>query len=264
MAGFLYGDSKMKHLIWKDNKKLIAVTSTRLDGVSTGVFASLNLALHVGDKEEDVFENRNRLESDLKIAPQSIIYTYQSHSDIVKKVTKDDLGKGALSFEDGIPADALYTNEKNVPIAVFHADCVPVFIHVPKRHLVMIIHAGLEGSLKEITLKSIKHLIEAENIKAKDIVAHLGPSRSFSNYPTTIETIKKIHELGYVLSAKRSNNEYFVDVPLLNHEQLIKAGVLAKSITRSDACTYDDATLFYSAKRDQTCGRMISLIMIRD
>ena len=252
----------MKHIYWKNDNKVTALTTTKEGGVSTGNFEGLNLALHVGDNKEHVLLNREALAHDLSISSEKIVYARQTHSDSITKVTKEHLGSGVFDFESGVDGDALYTTEKGIALAVFHADCVPVFIHVPGKRLVMIIHAGEIGTLKEITYKAIKQLEKNEKINPKRVHAHIGPARTFMNYPTNEETIKRVLELGYNAGAKRSSGTLFIDTQVINYEQLRKAGVPQKNITMTAHCTVERPDLFYSHYRDNNTGRMISLIKL--
>ena len=145
---------------WNQFKNITAITTTRDGGFSTGNFSSANLAYHVGDNKETVKKNRDVIFSKVGINEQNSVFVAQFHSDITYKVTSKDKGRGFNAFEDGIIADALYTSEKGINLAVYHANCVPVFIYVPTHNIVGVIHAGEEGSLKDITGKFIKQLIE--------------------------------------------------------------------------------------------------------
>ena len=254
----------MKYIYWKNNKHLTALTTTRTGGISKGCYRGLNLAFQLEDNFEHVLKNRELLYKDLFITSEKIVFAFQSHSDRVVKVSLLDKGKGTLSFETGVDGDALYTYESDLALAVFHADCVPVFVHVPNKHLVMIVHAGEVGTLKEITYKAIQVLIKEENIDPKHILAHIGPARTFMNYTTTLETIELVRSLGYSAGTKCSSGTYYLDTQVINLEQLIKAGVPAKNITMTSLCTVNRDDLFYSHYREKETGRMISLIKLND
>lgn len=248
---------------WK-RQNITAGTSLRTGGFSKGYFASLNLALHVGDEETDVIKNRSFFFSNpsINMTKSNTIFVAQHHSDITKKVTFEDAGKGYNSFEDGIKADALYTFEKGLNLVVYHADCVPLFIDVPSRSLVGIIHAGKDGSLNNISGKFIDILVKEEGIKPEEIFVHLGPSLSFSN--------REISENEALITAKRGRKyqkaikggypKYFLDLPALNVFSLLESGVPLDNISWNDECVFEENDKYFSYTKNSVTGRNISFV----
>ncbi len=255
----------MEYNIWPTPKYLTAVTTTRVEGLSKAPYASMNLAYHVGDDPQAVAKNRDALLADLGLTPARLVITHQSHSDVMKKVTRADGGAGFHSFESGIPADALYTYDTGLALAIFHADCVPVFLYDRVKKWVAIIHAGVPGTLKRITEKAVNHLIHNEGSRPGDIRAYIGPSLSFGHAEIDEETKNVIlssnPECHYGI--KKSDGRYYFDAALLNFGQLRKAGVPAANIVLSGIDTYADANRFFSATRDRITGRQMSLIIRR-
>ncbi|HOJ44443.1 MAG TPA: peptidoglycan editing factor PgeF [Bacilli bacterium] len=254
----------MEFNLWSPYKYITALTSTREGGVSRGAYAKLNLAYHVGDNQDDVATNRQLLLDELQLSSRRIITTYQSHSDVIKKVTLTDGGRGAESFESGIAADALYTYDNRLALAIFHADCVPVFLFDKVKKWVAIIHAGMAGSLKGITEKSIAHLIKMEGSHPENIFAYLGPSLTFAHNPIEEKTMTSILALNpdFHYAIKKSDGIYYLDVPLLNYGQLRKSGVPAANITNSGIDTYSDPDRYFSFARETTTGRHLSIIFL--
>ena len=68
--------------------------STRYGGVSEGCLASLNLGIHRGDKPENVLENYRILGAAVGFAPEDLVFTRQTHTDIVRRVTRENAGEG--------------------------------------------------------------------------------------------------------------------------------------------------------------------------
>lgn len=241
----------MKYIEWTKFENVRAFTTTREIG---------NVAYHVGDSYENVRKARLTIAKDLGISEEKIVFVHQSHSDVIKKATLIDKGKGMLDFTSGIEADALYTKEINLALGIFHADCVPLFFYAPKNGIVGIIHSGFSGSLKEISKKSIAHIKEKEKVDPKDIFVHLGPSRKFFTYKITKNDASLISALGYEKSLKFNGSEILADVPLMNYLQLLKEGIPPQNITITEEDTYDNPRLF-SAYEKTPIGRMASLIM---
>ena len=68
-----------------------------------------------------------------------------------ERLTLDKLNKK-------IKADAIITDQKNLPIAVLTADCVPILLYDRKKKIIAAIHAGWKGALKGIIQKVISFI----------------------------------------------------------------------------------------------------------
>ncbi|MGI6734636.1 MAG: peptidoglycan editing factor PgeF [Bacilli bacterium] len=250
---------------WNDFEKITAVTSKRTGGFSKGDYASMNLALHVGDDKDTVMRNRAYFfgKSEVNMTRENSVFVAQNHSTIVKKVTFKDAGRGFDDFNDGIKADALYTNEPGLNLAIYHADCVPVFIYVPNHNIVGIIHAGEQGSVGNITGILVRKLFQ-EGIKPEEIYAHIGPSASLGHRIITKKRAFELAALGdnVIKAIKATTPQYFLDLPLLNTLQLRSLGIPLKNISLSEICTYQNNDQYYSYARSKVTGRNISFIRL--
>lgn len=243
----------MKYIYWeKFSKYITALTTTRKCG---------NLTYQI-KSNDDVKMNRLSLCQELNIDLNHLIPVYQTHSDVIKEVTEKDVGKGQNDFESGIKADAIYTKEKGLALAIFHADCVPIFFYSPKNKIIGIIHAGQKGSLKEITKKSISYLLAKEQINPHDIYFYLGPSKTYGYNLISEEEKQFVIDLGYEKAIKETGKEQiFLDVPLLNVIALRRLEIPMKNIEISSYCTIQNNNLFYSALLDKEQKRMMSVIL---
>ena len=104
--------------------------TTRLGGVSEGIFASLNLGLHRGDRDENVVKNYSVLADAIGFSAEKLVLTHQIHTDIVRVVTEKDC-LGSLSHRDYPECDALVTNCPGIALMVFSADCTPILLWDP-------------------------------------------------------------------------------------------------------------------------------------
>ena len=248
---------------WHKFKEITAVTTKRYLGHSKAPYDGANLAFHVGDDPIAVKHNREALLKDLGLTKDHIVLTYQSHSDIVKRVTLSDGGAGYDSFESGIAADALYTYDTGVALAVFHADCAPVFLYDEVKKWVAVIHAGTPGTLNRITEKTVRHLINTEGSDPKNIYAYIGPALTFAFHPiaeTEKESVLKANP-DFNYGVKRSDGLYYLDVPLLNYGQLRALGIPSINIEASGIDTYSNPNEYFSFARDKKTGRHLSIII---
>lgn len=97
--------------------------STRMGGVSEGMFSTLNLSYNRGDKKEAVDENFRRISEAIGFDHTKLVFSNQIHETRIHKVTKEDCGKVMKDM------DGLATNEQGIPLYTGYADCVPLFFY---------------------------------------------------------------------------------------------------------------------------------------
>ena len=228
--------------------KCVAITTTTSLG---------NLAYQV-DEGKNVKERRELLAKSLNQDINSFTYVHQHHSNIIMKVTANDIGKGKDNFEDGLECDALYTYERNIPLCIFHADCVPIFFINEKASLVGIIHAGFKGTMKHVTYKSIKEAINKEGLDIKDFSFYIGPYREPISFEIDATNRNIIVEAGFESAIK--DNRF--DNGLANIIDLYNLGVKDEQIKACHLDTVTDDRLF-SAYQKTPVGRLVSLIYLK-
>lgn len=155
-----------------------------------------------------------------------IICGEQVHGDNIRIVTGNDAGK-ILPRTDG-----LITQEKGIILAVFTADCLPVFIFDKIKKIIGLVHAGRVGLEKLIIKKAIDIFVKNFGSSPLDIYAAIGP-----------HICKQC---------------YNADLDATAEEQLKKTGVY--KISNSNVCTYTGD--FFSYRRNKTDKRMMSLMMM--
>ena len=239
---------KDKYISFPLSNKCLALTTTTELG---------NLAYQVDDGR-GVKERRQLLANLLNTDINRFVFVHQHHSDKIQKVTLNDLGKGTDSFESGVDVDALYTYEKNVPLCIFHADCVPIFFVDETTNLVGIIHAGFKGTLIHVAYKSIQQVIKDENINISNLKFYIGPYRMPSSFSVDDETKQKIIDAGF----EDAIIDNCFDNGLANIIDLRRLGIKDEQIILSNLDTYSDDR-FYSAYQKTPVGRLVSLIMLK-
>ena len=149
--------------------------STRFGGVSTGYLSSLNLGIHRGDEPENVLENFRILGRAVGFAPEDLVFTRQTHTDIVRVVDGTNAGEGL--FRDVEPeCDALITNTPGLTLAAFTADCTPILLHDPVTGAVGAVHAGWRGTVADIAGKAVQAMTENYGCRPENIRAAIGPN----------------------------------------------------------------------------------------
>ncbi|MBP5574165.1 MAG: laccase domain-containing protein [Bacilli bacterium] len=230
------------------SEKCLAITTTTTLG---------NMAYQVDDGK-DVKEHRLLLAESLNIPFDKFTYVHQHHSDIIKKVTLDDIGRGKDSFIDGLECDALYTDIKGVPLCIFHADCVPIFFVNENANIVGIIHAGFKGTMKHIAYKAMKEVMEKENLKPEGFKFYIGPFRMKRSFQ--VDYVSKMEIID--CNQNRALKGQYFDNGLANILDLRELGFKDEQIECINIDTVTDDN-FYSAYQKTPIGRMVSLIVLK-
>lgn len=235
-----------------DHAGVRALVTTRAGGVSTGEYATMNLARHSGDDPEAVAENRRRLQTFLPSAP---IWLDQVHGTAVAVVD------GAASASRPV-ADAAVTRTPGVVVAVQTADCLPVFFADRRGGAVGIAHAGwrgLAGGVLEATLAALHTL----GVQAQDVHAWIGPGigpRAFE-VGADVHAAFCAHDEGAAAAfVALRPDKWTANLGVLARDRLAAAGV--GTITGGGFCTHDESTRFFSYRRAQLSGRMASLVWL--
>lgn len=217
--------------------------TTRRGGVSTGVLSSLNIALHRGDREENVAENFRRLGEVLGFS--DMVLTHQTHSDIVRAVTRADcLG---IDHHEYPECDGLVTNEPDLALVVFTADCTPILLHDPVTGAVGAVHAGWRGTASGIAGKAARLMCDTYGCQPEDIRAAIGPNIGFCCFETDADVPRAmVDAYGHTAEAwiRPSEDKYYVNLKEINALALKNAGV--HHIEISEDCTMCQPNRFWS------------------
>lgn len=244
--------------------------STRLGGVSEGVCASMNLSFHRGDKRESVLENYRRICGALKILPQQLTFSDQTHTANIRMATAADKGKGITKPLDYHDIDALMTNEAGVVLTTFYADCVPIYLVDIRQKAIALVHAGWRGTVQKISAKTIEAMHSAYDSQPRDLLAVIGPSICQSCYEVGDEVIKEIDqafskEESGAFYQKNNRGRYQLDLWKMNEQILLNAGMLKQQIQVTDLCTCCNPNLFFSHRASQgKRGNLAAFLAIKE
>ncbi|GAK04625.1 hypothetical protein JCM19037_3064 [Geomicrobium sp. JCM 19037] len=156
--------------------------STRKQGVSSAPYNSLNLGLHVSDRNEDVLENRSRFAASIGRDEQSFVFAEQVHGNDVQRVGSLDRGAGSETLATAIAgADGFYTTDPTVTLMSLYADCVPLFFIGEEGKIVGLAHAGWKGTVGQIGSNMLGAWKE-EGVDLQTVHAYIGPSIGQANY----------------------------------------------------------------------------------
>ncbi len=168
--------------------------------------------------------------------------------------------------------DALITFERDFPIGVKTADCVPILAYAPDKHGVAAIHAGWKGTLGGIVDNVMDKLIE-RGVDPSQLKVSFGPSISKEVYEVSPELAERFIEAGFqacVMTPNGPEEKPHIDLQGVNMERFIKRGVKPENIKLHEGCSYssklDDGSPMYASHR-RSCGapaRMLTCIMLLD
>lgn len=150
--------------------------TTRIGGVSKGIYESLNLSFTRGDEDAAVRENFRRLAGAMKTDVSKFVFTDQTHTTNVRRVTAEDAGKGIVKERDYTDIDGLITNEPGLVLSTFYADCVPLYFVDPVHRAIGMSHSGWKGTVGKMGAATITAMKREFGTEAKDLVCAIGPS----------------------------------------------------------------------------------------
>ena len=239
--------------------------STRQGGVSAPPWDSLNLGVGRGDDLSHVRENYRRFCGALGVDPARAVLSKQVHETTVRICTAEDAGKG-LWRERGYTADALITNEPNLPLAVFSADCGILLLHDPVTGAVGGVHAGWRGCAGGIVEKAVTAMGAEYGAKPENILAAIGPCIG----PCCFETDRDVADaMREALGADAEPYltwqapKYHVDLAGLNRQWLLRSGVLPEHIDVCGLCTACRPDLFWSHRKMGDARGVQAAIIVR-
>lgn len=219
--------------------------TTRCGGVSDGCYSSLNLRFNCDDLHDNVIENYRIICSQLGVDYKNLVLSKQVHDDKICIVDKSFCGNGIIKPQVFESCDALITAEKNVPIAVFSADCVPVFFLDVNKSIIGLAHSGWKGCVKRIAQKVIYKMQREFSSDPKDILCAIGPSIRACHFEVGDEVSDNfMAEFGNEVLVKKE--KFHIDMQRSIVLQLIEAGVPEGNIIDSDICTYCRNDEFFS------------------
>lgn len=224
---------------------------SNVGGVSSELFASLNLSYHVGDQPELVQTNRNRALESLGL--RHLVSVNQVHSDQILLVEEEHARVELKGY------DAMITTLPGTGLLIQQADCQAILLWAPQSGVVAAVHCGWRGSVLGIIGKTVQCLQEQYGVAPDSLLAAISPSLG----PCCAEFIHYRKELPAWMHEYQVRPNHF-DFWAISRRQLLDAGVLAAHIDVAALCTCCDPQ-FFSYRRaakntDGITGRNGSII----
>ena len=254
--GQLIGQYPIKgELAARNNNRCIFMLFNRHGGVSRGKYASLNIGEHVGDHEDAVQQNRERVRTILML--HRLLSAKQVHGIGIYCLTEP------LSVDKEVEGfDALVTDQSGVGLMIQQADCQAVLLFDPVREVIAAVHCGWRGSVQGILARVISVMVENYRTAAENLQAVISPSLG----PCCAEFVNYHQELPADFQRFMVRDNYF-DFWQITRHQLVNAGMSDERIRAAEICTCcsDDYFSYRRANRlsDGLTGRNCSVIALQ-
>ncbi|MFH0762954.1 MAG: peptidoglycan editing factor PgeF [Candidatus Omnitrophota bacterium] len=218
-----------------------------------------NMSLSCGDTR-DSLNSRKAFLGGLGVDWRDLVCAKQAHGAGVRLIRQSDSGKGSLDWQDAIAdTDAFVTDKKNIPLAVFTADCLAVFLYDPIRPAIGLIHAGWRSSKEDIVKKTIQLMEKEFKAQAPLIKAFFSPAIRSCCYEVG-EELEGIFGRAVI----KREGRYYLDLAAVNRQGLLDAGLKQENISDPGTCTSCRNKDFFSFRKEgQPCGRQMAVAVIR-
>lgn len=249
--------------------------ATRLGGVSTLEHTkSLNLAFGRGDEDATVLQNLEIFAKTAGFDAKSVISLPQIHSDIIYKVNRTRAGEGYF-IRDGIESgDGYITDDREITLGIKGADCTPILFEAETDGEIVAVgavHAGWRGTAAGIAPKCAAMLCKEYGVLPEQIRAAIGPCIHKCCYEVGEDLKLEISKLlgeelaeRFVTPSLVAQGKYYCDLPMLNRELLLRAGLLTDNIDVLDECTCCNPEKYFSHRYSQgRRGTMLNVIKIQ-
>lgn len=223
--------------------------STRLGGVSTNQFKSMNLSYFQGDNPKSVDENYKIFCEAMGFDIEKLILTSQVHGNKIKCIYEEDIKSGTLDGRKFAGFDGLVSNVRGVVLATSHADCPAIFMADGVKKVVGVAHAGWKGTVQRVAKNLVNEFIVHYGSSPHDIVCSLGPAIGRCCFEVSKDILPEFEKLDIpttYLKDTGKKDKVNIDLLEVNKQVLLKEGILEENIVKSDVCTRCNHDLLFS------------------
>ena len=224
--------------------------STRLGGLSEGVYESLNLGGGRGDRPENVAENWRRFGAAVGIDTARFVHGRQVHGVSVRIARRGDehpIGQAAPWPE----ADGYVTAERDLPLAVFTADCTPLLMQDARAGVIAAVHCGWRSTVADIEKNAVEAMVSL-GAKPRNIRAAIGPGirrccfQTGPEVPAAIDALLGGDAKDLYGPDAAAPGKFRVDLPGTVRRRLTQLGVPEENIDELGICTMCEPDRFWS------------------
>lgn len=225
--------------------------STRVGGVSEGAVGSMNLGFRMGDDPGKVRENHRRLADAIGYSVDRLVFSDQVHGTEIRRVDASDCGKGILRESDIRGVDGLITDDPNVVLMTFFADCVPLFFYDTRHRAIGAVHSGWRGTVRRIGRRAVEEMGREFGTEPEDLLVAVGPSICQDCYEVgedVADAFRKefAREQWDELLIAGPDQKYRLDLWRANEIILQEAGIPSGQVKVSGLCTCCNSDFLFS------------------
>lgn len=217
-----------------------------------------NFSFRHGEHSKVIISRGNFL-SRLGINYRDLVCLKQVHSSNVVYAGLPERGRGADNYESAISnADAVFTDKKNLALAIFIADCLAVYFFDFKKKIIGLAHAGWRPSAAGISIELIRALKARFDSEPSDLLVGFSPAIGPCCYEIGPDTAKFFRH-----SVVKRRGKLYLDLKAENKRQILSQGVKSKNIFDSRVCTScSNDRLFSFRKEGGNSGRAMAVMAL--
>lgn len=225
--------------------------SSRIGGVSTGCYASLNLSFTRPDDPELVRQNYRIFARAMGFDTEAMVMDSFAHGTTVRRVGRADMGSG-WSKEPLPSCDGLITDEPGVVLVTGHADCNAYYCCDAAHHAVGLAHAGWRGTLNRMGTRLVDAMREAFGSDPGELIVGISPSIGFECFEVGTDVADRFEAAFPGLPCRREGapGKAYIDLWSVAACQFVEAGVRPGHINIAAVCTSCERERLYSHRRD--------------
>ena len=217
------------------------------------------------DKENEFKDNYKKICNILKIDSKNIYRPYQTHTDTVKAIEKEEPG---TFTEDLKNIDGLVTDRKNKILTIATADCIDILFFDPVKKVIANTHSGWKGTYQEISIRTVDKMVDKYSCNTGDILCFFGPSIRKCHFEVDKDVaedfynkFRKLDNIDEIILKQKEVEKYNIDTILINRTILRNKGLKDENIIDCDLCTVCNSNKLHSFRIDgDVSGRMMGLI----
>ena len=219
--------------------------TTRIGGVSEGVFSSLNISPTRGDPADTALNRR--LAAEAIGVSDNFCFTKQVHKTLVR------YAEGPNDYLSAAECDGLWTDRRGLTLFSVYADCVPILLY--GRGRIAAVHAGWRGTAAGI----LKNALRAMEVDPSEVIAAIGPCIGRCCFMVHKDVASAFDERYPI---PQPDGRYSIDLKAVNADMLADMGV--REIHICQECTCCDGAKYYSHRRDGDArGLMAAMIALK-
>ena len=197
----------------------------------------------------EVLENRRRFCDKSGVLYDNVVYQIISYDqgqtfDNIVSVAEFDKVK---HNNEGIFADALYTEAAGIGLFLPVADCIATVIYDPKRRALMLAHLGRHSTIAKLMSRAILYFIE-QGSQVGNLQIWMSPSITQKNY--RMDYFDHTNDTNWHNFCRQTADGIYLDMQGFNRSLAIQAGVPAENIFISPIDTSDNPNYFSHSSGD--------------